>query len=132
MSNNFNNLQDTLSKISSFEILKGGEKELIFQSNPKFQSILNNLENLFLNSMLMPAFGVCSHKETEMAIRKDVWLKINYNENIKKNTLPFTALIFQLDETVGFNLIREFNGEYGGRCLYLNLDKKFDLKSLIN
>lgn len=130
--NNENTLQDTLTRIECFEILKDGKKEIVSQSNSKFQSILKNLEDVFSNSMLMPAFGVCSHEETEMAIQNDVWLKISFCEKIEKSTLPFTGLIFQLDETFGFNLIREFNGKYGGRCLYLNLNKKFDLKLLIN
>ena len=79
----------------------------------------------------MPAFGVSLHNETLNEIKSNCWLQVNFNKEIVKNGLPFNALLFRLEETQGFNLIRLYDGKYEGRCLFLDLDKEMDLKNVI-
>ncbi len=125
---NENSLVDIINFVDSFDIFINGKKEQVSKQNPKFEILISRLENLFQSSHLMPAFGVSMHDETQNELKENKWLKINFNQNLTKNGLDFSALLFKLEETSGFNLIREFNNSYDGRCLYLDLDEKTDLK----
>jgi len=126
-----NSLIDCIDFIESFEVHVNGEKKLILQSDCDFNKIKSNLEGLFVQSRLMPAFGVSSHIETLNEIKQDSWIKINFNKEIIKSGLPCEALLFKLEEVQGFNLIRSYRERYDGRCLYLDLDAKIDLKNII-
>ena len=79
----------------------------------------------------MPAFGVSLHAETLNELKNDNWIKINFNKQIIVNELPFVSLIFKLEKTSGFNLIRFHNEKYEGRCFYLDLCEELDLLELI-
>lgn len=127
---NENSLVDIVDKIQSFEVFENGNLKSI-ESEQDFLKIKSNLKDLFSSSRLMPAFGVSLHNETLNEIKKDVWLKINFKKEIEKSGLSFNALLFKLEEVQGFNLIRLYNDKYDGRCLYLDLDEKFDLNNLI-
>lgn len=124
-------LEDIVEHIESFEIFDNGEAKKISQEEKDFSMIKLNLKNLFSSSRLMPAFGVSLHNETIKEMQKDIWLKINFNNVLNKNGLPFSSLLFKLENVQGFNLIRFYNNKYDGRCLYLDLDNSTDLKSLI-
>ncbi len=128
---NENNLVDILKFINNFEIINDGIKKEILNHSKEFDVLYLKLENLFKNSRLMPAFGVSLHHEALNAIETNTWLKINFNQVLNKSGLPFSALLFQLDEVNGFNLIREYENKYEGRCLFLDLDEKFDMNYLI-
>lgn len=128
---NENSLIDCVKFISSFEVLKNGKITKINNNLPEYKVIISKIERLFQNSMLMPAFGVSLHGETQNAMMNGEWLKINFSKELNKNGLPFSSLVFCLEETQGFNLIREFNNRFDGRCLFLSLDEKTDLTELI-
>ena len=65
-------------------------------------------------------------------IKKDSWLKINFENIIEKSGLPFSSLLFKLEEVQGFNLIRRYKNKYEGRCFYLDIDDNFDLNNLLS
>ena len=126
------NLVDVLDKIKSFEIYTHGNKETIGKNNDRFLKLKNNIEEVFFNSRLMPAFGVSLHEETIHELKNGVWLKLNFDSEIIKNGLLCNSLLFKLEEVQGFNLIRMFNNRFDGRCLYLDLDSVVDLNKIIN
>ena len=128
---NENSLVDIVEKIESFEVLENGKSSRIFPKDDKFNKLKTNIKNLFVTSRLMPAFSVSLHNETIQELKKDFWFKIHFNQEVEKNGLPFSSLLFKLEEVQGFNLIRSFNKKYDGRCLYLDLDEKTDLKELL-
>jgi len=80
----------------------------------------------------MPALGVSIHEFTTNELQNDNWLEINFESELQIDDLPFTSLLFKLEETGGINLIRKHNNKYDGRCLYLNLEKTTDLISVIS
>lgn len=124
-------LVDVLKFVDNFEIFNNGETKKISQQENGFLAIKSKLRDLFLSARLMPAFGVSLHDETTKELQKDVWLKINFSKIVEKNGLPFSSLLFKLEEVQGFNLIRLYNDRFDGRCLYLDLEEEIDLRSLI-
>jgi len=119
-----------LKKLKVLVFLSMVNKRVIANSD-EFHKIKNNLLLIFSNSRLMPAFGVSLHKETLNELKSGAWLQINFSQPQTKNGLPFNALLFKLEETKGFNLIRLFDGKYEGRCLFLDLDQQTNLKDIV-
>ena len=126
-----NGLHNCLKFVENFEIFSAGESEKIDASDIRFNRIFQNLENVFKDSFLLPAFGVSLHHETLNERENGVWLQINFSEEQTKNGLNFNSLLFKLEKTQGFNLIRLYENKYEGRCLFLNLDFEQDLNSII-
>lgn len=124
-------LINTLNFVESFTIFNNGKSKEINKNNKSFFIINEQLENLFKSARLMPAFGVSLHNETLNELKYNNWLQINFEKELNKNGLNFTSLLFKLDNTSGFNLIRLNNGRYDGRCLYLDLSENIDLQTII-
>ena len=129
---NENSLMDCLNFVESFEVINNGYVEKVCKKEEKFNVILNKVKDLFCESRLMPAFGVSLHNETLNEMKNGNWLQINFNKEQIKNGLNFSSLLFKLEETQGFNLIRLYENKYEGRCLYLDLNNEIDLKSVVN
>ncbi len=84
-----------------------------------FQEILNNM---LINSRTMPAFGVSIHTETLKAVKKGVWLKLQYNGLQEIEGMTFDELLIEINPKFsGFNIIRGNRGIYEGRCFYIDL-----------
>lgn len=126
-----NSLVDLLDKITSFTIFKNGEKTEINKENKKFNSIFSVVEDVFLKGQILPAFGVSLHEETQNALNYDEWLQINFNEQLTKNGLPFSALLVKQDNVCGVDLIRVNNNRYEGRCIHLNFFEEINLKEIL-
>ena len=122
-----NEMLNCLKKIESFVVRCNGEKTTIKKEDIKFKELHDKVYNLFSNSRVMPAFGVSLNSETQDAIRNDVWIEINFNSEMIINELSFSSLLFKLDQTSGVNLIRQHNGRYEGRCIFLDFDEEMDL-----
>ena len=129
--NNIDDIHNCLQYVENFDIFSNGEIEKIDKDNNKFNGIVLNLKRVFKEGFLLPAFGVSMHQETLNELESGKWLQINFNEEQIQNGLNFNSLLFKLETTQGFNLIRKFQDRYDGRCLYLNLSQKTDLNSLI-
>ncbi len=127
-----NDINEIINRAESITIFKGGKQTKIEKNNSQFLKILNNITNCFLDSRIMPAFGVSLHEETLKELKMDSWIKLNFNKTEILNELPFQALLFRLDECYGLNLIRENNKKFEGRCIYLDLDEKTDLLKIID
>ena len=126
-----NTLKDLIKHIESFEIIINDCTKFVPFGCAKYEDIVLRLSKLFENSRLSPAFGVSLHNETLKEMKTGVWLKINFLKEFKKNGLSFNALLFALEETSGLNLIRFYNESYEGRCLFLDIFEKVDLKELV-
>ena len=129
---NSNTILDIFNDIKSIEIFENDKQIKIEKHNPNYKKILNNLFDTFEDSRLSPAFGVSIHEETIKVMQKDSWIKLNFSKEMKKNELPFNSLVFKLEETYGFNLIRFYNQKYDGRCIYIDFIEKINLKNILN
>lgn len=124
-------LNDCLKDVESFDLFCDNKRTHVSKNDSQFDEIKNKIEDLFYMSRLMPAFGVSLHDEALKALNYDDWLQINFSKEQNENGLPFDSLLFKLEETQGFNLIRLYKDEYEGRCLYLDLNKQTDLLNLL-
>ena len=128
---NENSLVDTIEHIESFQIFKQGQIMNIKKNSKDFEIIKKELNTLFFESRLVPALSVSLHNETQQALNDGEWLQINFDQELNKSGLLFVSLLFRLEKTSGFNLIRVCNGKYEGRCLFVNLETEIDLNSLL-
>lgn len=131
---NFNagdSLVENIQFIESFCVVNNGEIVEISKEDKMFEELKSKIEILFSCSRIMPAFGVSLHNETLNALEKESWVQINFGKELSVNGLPFNALLFKLEETSGINLIRNQNGIFEGRCIYLDFGKIIDLKQFV-
>ena len=129
--NTENSMVDCFEHIEKFKVFDEGREIELHKSSKEFQSVLNKIEDLFHMGILMPAFGVSFHNETLNALKRDQWIRIDFDVEIEKNSLKFDALLFKLEETGGFNMIRLYQNQYEGRCLFFNLNEVVDLKQIL-
>lgn len=123
-------LVDIFDNLASIEHINNNQKQIIEPKDKNFLGQINRLKEIFSDGHLMPAFGVSLHHLTVEEMKSGDWIKLNFNSEQQKNDLPFTALVFKLDNVYGTNLIREYNGLYDGRCLYFDFNKETDLNVL--
>ena len=124
-----NQLAQCIQNVSKIEVLDNNNLKAL--ENQSFEGTIKNLINLFQSARLMPAFSVSLHNETIDALKEGKWLKLTFLHQQNVNGLLFDGLVFQLNETSGMNLIREYDGKYEGRCLYLDFDESINLEELI-
>lgn len=124
---------NTIDDITEFEVFQGESKKSIKSGEEGFSNIKNRLGEIYKISTLAPAFGVSLHTETQKALKEGTWLKINYGKEKEVNELPFTSLLIKLEEEplYGFNIIREQNLKYEGRCIYIHLEHELCLKDIL-
>ena len=121
---------DTFNKIECIELFKNGKSEKFNPDSPQFEELIKKLNEVFSCGHLAPAFGVSLHDLTVKEMQNGDWIKLHYSEELEKNGLPFTALLFKKENVYGTNLIREYNGKYDGRCIYMDFNKETDLEML--
>ena len=124
-------INDCIKDASKIMLHQNGKTTEFLRGQEKFNLLLNNTLSAFENSRIMPAFGVSLHAETVAAMQTDDWIEIVFSTEQTISELPFSALLFRLDEAYGINLIREHNGEYSGRCIYLDFDTQKNLREII-
>ena len=124
-----NQLAQCIQNVSKIEVLDNNNLKAL--ENQSFEATIKNLINLFQSARLMPAFSVSLHNETIDALKEGKWLKLTFLHQQNVNGLLFDGLVFQINETSGMNLIREYEGKFEGRCLYLDFDETINLEDLI-
>ena len=124
-----NQLVQCIQNVSKIEVLENNNLKAL--ENQSFEATIKKLINLFQSARLMPAFSVSLHNETIDALKEGKWLKLTFLHQQNVNGLLFDSLIFQLVEVSGINLIRQYEGKYEGRCLYLDFDESINLEELI-
>jgi len=123
---------NNLQQIKSIKIYTNGDVKTISKDEKIFLEINNKLKDLFSNSRIMPAFGVSLDENVKQEIQTDNWIELEYSQTQTLNGLSFDKLLFRLEECYGFNLIRNFNNSYNGRCIFIDLDKLTDLNELVD
>lgn len=129
---NENTIVDTFDNISSIDIFNDGKCNTLDAKDEKFLFLIDKLKDTFSHGHLMPAFGVSIHNLTIKEMRQGDWIKLNFNKEQEKNGLPFSALLFRIDNVYGMNLIREYEGRFDGRCIYIDFDESIDLSRLLS
>ena len=130
---NYNdNMSGCVECICDFIIFKDGHKLVLNNSDKEFELTKEKIKKIFQQARVMPAFGVSLDNETQNALKSGCWLQINFSHELEVNGLLFNALLFKLETTSGFNLIRLHDGQYEGRCIYLDFDEILDLKQIFN
>ena len=132
VANNAQYVKNYLKDIKNIEIYKQGQKTILNKDSKEFDKAIKKILKIALRGRIMPALGVSLHDDTVNALKTDSFLKINFNKEFTINDLPFTALLFRLeDNCYGINLIREYNNRYDGRCIYLAFDEPVNLKEIV-
>ena len=125
-------INDIIKTASSIVVYRDGKRQTFASGQAEFSNILNKILACFENSRIMPAFGVSLHDETLKAMQTGAWVEVVFPAQQELNDLPFTSLLFRLDNAFGINLIRRHEGKYSGRCIYLEFDAQSDLSKTLN
>lgn len=131
VNNDADNINSYIKEAVSFELIDNNKISLINKQHKDFNILLNKILSAFEDSLIMPALGVSFNDDVLEDLKTGQFIKINFDKQYEINGLPFTALLFKLDEAYGLNLIREFNNRFDGRCIYLNLNKLTNLKNIL-
>lgn len=123
-------LFDFFNKSNKITLIKDGQPFEYEQGIPEYDAIMREFQDMIFNAYEMPAFGVCMHEETIEARAQGIWLEFHFPETFYHSDMPFDTLLINIaPEDKGFNLLRQHDGQYEGRCFYLNLIDK-DMHSL--
>lgn len=118
-------LFDFFAKSDKITIYRDGKPVDFENSSPEYEKILGAFQDTIFDAYEMPAFGVSLHDETMKARANGVWLEFHFPEEQEHNSMPFSTMLIQIaPNDCGFNLIRQHDGRYEGRCFYLNLIDK--------
>ena len=94
-------------------------------SKSETSQVAKAFEELIEGGYEMPAFGVALHSEVEQQKKQRTFVEFCFDDIYEHNDMPFCKLLIEVDPSFsGFNIIRYHNGEYGGRCFYINLNDK--------
>ncbi len=121
---NYNELNNIIKDITSFNIYYKNKRINIDKDNKHFSTIIDKIVDNIKKARIMPALGVSIHEETIEAMKRDCWIEINFIAEQEINDLPFDALLMRVERTSGINLIRKYKGRYQGRCIYLDFDEE--------
>lgn len=123
-------INDYFYKANSITIYNNNIISEFESDSDEFNNILNELINTCQDSHEMPAFGVSLHNDTIEAIKSGLWIELNFNQ-LKHREMPFDSLLIQVvEDYTGMNIIRKWNGEYSGRCYYIDINN--NMSSLYN
>lgn len=117
-------LYDFFTNSNRITLYKNGKNQTYEKGSPEYNYIMDSFLETIRDANEMPAFGVSMHKLTVEAMEQGTWIKFEFPEQMEHSEMPFDALLVNVvAEWQGFNIIRELNGKYSGRCYYLDLNK---------
>ena len=125
-------INDIFKTANQIEVYVDGQKQVLTNKDENFSKLLTNILNCFEESYIAPAFGVSLHKDTLEAMQQGSWIKLNFSTEQTVGDLPFSSLLFKLDNCYGLNLIREHKGEFSGRCIYINFFNQTNLLNIMS
>lgn len=116
-SDEFNEITEVVLSADELTSYVNGEEKTLNKA-----SVDSILENMMQGSRQMPAFGVALHNEVIEAKKLGVWLELKYDKTIVYDEMPFDRLLIEVGaDYTGFNLMRYHDGQYEGRCYYVDL-----------
>jgi hypothetical protein len=117
-------LYDFFSDSNKITIFNNGTTHEFTPDSAEFKEIMKEFLYLINDAHEMPAYGVSLHEETTQALSNGLWLKFDFDEEREHNDMPFTSLLIYVNpQDQGFNLIREYQQRYEGRCFFLSLQQ---------
>lgn len=122
------NIYDVLESASKISFINNGADSVLGDND----NLLEEIKKVFADARLMPALGVSLHDETVNALKTGKWLKFDFLKTQSVNGLMFDALLLKLEQTGGVSFIREYQGKYEGRCVYVALNQQTDLDALFS
>lgn len=126
-----NDLVKCMSTPNQYIIYNENNKTTYKTNNNEYNKISNLLIEMCADSREMPAFGVSLDPDTRAAMESGLWIELIYTTTQEYNEMPFDKLLIQVvADYSGFNIFRELDGKYEGRCFYLSLEG--DMSSLYN
>ncbi len=123
---------DVLPHVNSTSLLVDGYVVEMTQDEEKL--LQEQVELLFKDSRTMPAFGVIFNDMYKDEIKSGTFISLRFPQLIEVNGLPFDELVFKVEaDWSGVNLYRGINGEFNGRCIYIDFEKDMsELDSFIH
>lgn len=108
------------------EIMMGADSFGYYKNVKSFvankEDLLPKLQHLFDKAYFAPALAVITPKDFEKLIKNGYWVEFVFNKATYFADMPFDKLIIEIKpKMLGFNVMRNYNGNYDGRCFYLNL-----------
>ena len=111
-------LLTTINESSCVELIMDGDRSVCDTAE-----VLKVITDMMNGYHEMPAFGVSLDNETRQAMKQGVWLELKFGEVKSHNGMPFESLVIEVAPNYGgFNIIRQTDGKYEGRCFYVSLD----------
>ncbi len=126
-----NTIVNTFEDIVSIDIYRDGVSSTLDMKSAEFKEMLEKLTTTFSNGRLMPALGVSIHNLTVKEMKTGDWMKLNFSHEHEKNGLPFTSLLFRVEDGYGMNLIRENNNKFDGRCIYIDFTELANISDIL-
>lgn len=119
---------DVLPYVQSFDLIVNGHQ--IELSEQQQTTLQEGVQELFENSLTMPAFAVTFDEIFKEEIQDGTFVLMKFDRVFKVNELPFDELVFKVQpDFQGFNLYRGMRGIFQGRCIYIDLNGK-DMQAL--
>lgn len=114
---------EIIPKAEKVAVYLGGIKSEFMAGSPEFSEILEAWQKMTEGAHQMPAFGVSIDKLTREEMKSGNWVEFCFSPAQHSNGLPFDALLMVVrPEYRGVNLVRNWEGAYQGRCIYIDLD----------
>ena len=111
-----------LSQTNQIVVYCGGKTFDFFIEDEGYKVIAQSFLDMCAEFREMPAFGVALHNECVNALNDGVWVEFLFANRLSHNEMFFDSLLVNVEkENSGFNLIRKVDGEYCGRCFYVDL-----------
>ena len=112
-----------IRQVEKIIIRKDGREKEFATGSDGYRSILRAWGEMTEGARRMPAFGVSLDALTRKQMREGTWLEFCFPKEFECDGLPFRSLLVQVrSEYRGFNLVRNTQGLYEGRCLYVDLN----------
>ena len=116
------------------KLYKNGKIIELERDSKEFSQIMDIWQMTLKNSYEMPSLGVSLDSETRQAIQQGLFIEFVFDKTNCHNDMPFDSLLVEIVENQGgYQLQRNFENQYQGRCYYLNIfEINNDLYDFVN
>jgi len=119
---NFDSVQKAIMSADSVKVSMSQNEYVIDRENVYYTIFNDFVEKILDGSHQVPALGVAINDEVLKEKENKNWIEFNFKELCECDGLNFESLLVFLEKDMGgVNVYRKINGEYSGRCFYINL-----------
>jgi len=117
--------QNIIYESYKINIYKEGVVNEIYKNDPLFNILNYEFCNMLIDSREMPALGIALNDEIVNELNMGLWIEFVFHDVHVHEGLEFSSLLIKVEpDSFGFNIFRKVNGEYMGRCFYIQLNEK--------